>query len=97
MLKFPQLAGEIILLLARGLVFDVENLELICAILGFSVIGLQNSQTCFCGNRFGRYSRVSDEECSMPCTGLATQRCGGAFRNSVYQLADQTGRFSYCF
>ena len=79
------------------IVFKAEIFLILFGILGFSVIGLQNGQTCFCGNSFGRYSEVSDEECSMPCTGMTTERCGGAFRNSVYQLEDQTRRCFFCF
>ncbi len=37
---------------------------------------------CFCGNSFGKYG--TSTACTTPCTGLASQTCGGTNVNSVY-------------
>jgi len=58
-----------------------------CARRGFSLAGLQYSSQCFCGNSAGRYGQKPDGECNMPCSGDGSQKCGSAWRNSVWSAS----------
>ena len=40
---------------------------------------------CFCGDTIGKYGIKSDSECNGNCTGNMHEKCGGVWRNSVYQ------------
>ncbi|XP_046852463.1 kremen protein 1-like isoform X2 [Xenia sp. Carnegie-2017] len=76
---------------------DVLSCVLSCARSGFRYAGLQNGNLCFCGNRFGRYGRVSDKHCNMKCLPSVGEQipavtedvfdsCGGKWVNSVYSV-----------
>ena len=56
-----------------------------CRAKGFAYAGTQYSTWCFCGNSYGK-SGVANN-CDMPCGGNPGEKCGGAWANSVYQLA----------
>ena len=45
---------------------------------------IQYGTECRCGNRYGLYGRVSDEQCSYRCP--TKEVCGGDYRNSVYRV-----------
>jgi hypothetical protein len=54
---------------------------------GYRIIIIKNSTYCFCGNSYGLYG--ISEFCTMPCSGNASQTCGGDanagnYANSVY-------------
>jgi hypothetical protein len=50
---------------------------------GYAYAGLQWFGQCWAGNALG-YDRAPDSDCNTPCpTG---EMCGGAWRNSIYQL-----------
>ena len=52
----------------------------------YPVFGLEYGRECWCGERLGPLSRqVDDAECSFPCSGDATQRCGAGDRLDVYE------------
>jgi hypothetical protein len=54
---------------------------------GFKFFGLQGDShhvECFCGNDYGTYGKVSESECSSPCTGDPSIMCGAPDRNSIY-------------
>lgn len=53
-----------------------------CAAQGFAYAGVQYSESCLCGNSFGKFG-ISDH-CNMPCTGDSSQICGGINSNSVF-------------
>ena len=57
-----------------------------CAARGFQFAGMQYSESCLCGNSYGRFGAAGN--CNMACTGDRAQVCGGANANSVYS----TGR-----
>lgn len=57
-----------------------------CRTNGFRFAGLQFSNQCFCGNSYGRYGRVPDQQCRMGCAGNRRQKCGSSWRNSVYRV-----------
>jgi hypothetical protein len=74
---------------------DALSCVLNCAESGFIYAGLQNGNLCFCGNKYGRYGRVSDKHCNLKCLkpiGVQIQSttddvfnsCGGKWVNSVY-------------
>ena len=74
----------------NGYHFFSKNLEIdackrACNEKGFKYSGLQYSGNCFCGNRYGKYGRLSDNSCQSLCNGNKNEFCGGAWANSIYQ------------
>lgn len=63
-----------------------QNCVQICHARGFAYAGVQYSESCLCGNRYGQFGTA--DNCNMPCTGDASQMCGGMNSNMVYS----TGR-----
>lgn len=58
-----------------------------CAQKGYAVAGVEYFSQCFCGPSFSSLStKVSDGDCSAPCTGDKTQQCGGSSRLNVFTL-----------
>lgn len=55
-----------------------------CRRLGYRYAGLQDAQSCLCGDSYGRYGQASN--CNLPCTGDPRQICGGFSANSVYRI-----------
>jgi len=53
-----------------------------CYDRGFAFAGVQYGQSCLCGDSFGNFGTA--DRCNMPCTGDASQVCGGYNANSVY-------------
>ncbi len=53
-----------------------------CRQRGFAYAGMQNGQSCLCGNNYGKYGPASN--CDVKCTGDSGQNCGGFAANSVY-------------
>lgn len=47
-------------------------------------IFMQNGESCFCGNHFGKHGASSDSECNKPCNGDSKENCGANWRNSIY-------------
>lgn len=45
------------------------------------------SSECYCGNKYGNYSEVSESECSMACIGKSTETCGNSNRNHIMQIS----------
>ncbi len=41
---------------------------------------------CLCGNTYGKYGQVSNNQCNMACVGDKMTNCGAAWRNSVYEI-----------
>jgi hypothetical protein len=55
---------------------------------GYRYFGIEYSAECYCGSYFGPGSAVvSDNTCSMVCTGNSLELCGGGGALSVYQLS----------
>ncbi len=55
-----------------------------CRELGFKYAGVQYSESCLCGNSYGKYGLA--DNCNMKCTGDGNQICGGYSSNSVYAI-----------
>jgi hypothetical protein len=67
----------------------VEMCVGICSEQGYTVAALQFASQCFCGNSYGFYGQVSEDECNVPCMGDSSQMCGGGWRNNVYTIVKQ--------
>src|SRR3954463_12171526 len=61
--------------LERSRFNSVQRCIDICARRGFRYAGVQYSESCLCGNSYGRYGPANN--CTMPCTGYPEQICGG--------------------
>jgi cytoskeletal protein RodZ len=53
-----------------------------CRAKGFKFAGVQYSESCLCGNSYGKYGAA--DNCNMRCTGDSSQICGGYSSNGVY-------------
>ena len=56
-----------------------------CRARGYVYAGTQAGTWCFCGNHYGATGTASN--CDMSCGGNTGEKCGGAWANSVYQVA----------
>ncbi|KAF6804656.1 hypothetical protein CMUS01_14800 [Colletotrichum musicola] len=81
----------------------VESCARFCRDGGYPFLGLQNSDTCLCGDKvaFNSYEDA-DAEFNMPCKGLSSQVCGGTNASSLFSLGDIRGlvfdyRYLGCF
>ena len=45
---------------------------------------IQYGNECRCGQEYGKYGQVSDDECSYSC--ITSEKCGGDNRNSIYSV-----------
>lgn len=54
----------------------------ICQAQGFAYAGVEYGQSCLCGDSYDQFGPATN--CDMPCTGDASQMCGGYNANSVY-------------
>ncbi|KAL5006149.1 hypothetical protein ScPMuIL_017307 [Solemya velum] len=61
-----------------------DECRLKCYDSGYIYAGLQWSKTCWCSNTFGKHGPAPESECNIPCTGDASLKCGGYFRNAIY-------------
>lgn len=59
-----------------------ESCIAICRTKGFKYAGVQYSESCLCGNSYGKYGEA--ENCDYPCKGDSSKICGGYSTNSVY-------------
>jgi hypothetical protein len=62
-----------------------------CTSKGFSIAGTEYSRECYCGNSIADHRMPITGlvgSCNMPCTGDATQTCGGAGTISLYKKCD---------
>ncbi len=74
-------------LLTRTKTMTTESCVSECRQAGFKIAATQYGEQCFCGNNHGSYGRTSDTECTFPCAGDDSQKCGGGWRSSVYQVS----------
>lgn len=59
-----------------------------CYALGFALAGLQQGQLCMCGDTVGANSVVaSQDKCTLPCPGDASQVCGGTSASAVFKTS----------
>ncbi|XP_071496841.1 uncharacterized protein [Diadema antillarum] len=70
----------------------------ICVRQNARYFGLQDGSQCLCGGAFARFDALgtptSGGACEKPCTGNASQSCGGSFTLRVYEIQEST---SDCF
>ena len=65
-----------------------------CQLKNYSYSGVQNGNSCFCGNSFGMYGIVfNDKECNLSCPGYSGY-CGSSLplANSIYATAASFGK-----
>jgi len=60
---------------------------LMCRKVGATFAALQYGHKCFCGKSYGSHGREPPSTCFMKCHSDQSQRCGGVYRNSVYQIS----------
>jgi hypothetical protein len=53
---------------------------------GFKYAGLQYGGECWVGNKFGKYGKMPDSDCSMKCKRSKGRTCGNGWRNSIFSL-----------
>jgi hypothetical protein len=53
-----------------------------CKAAGYAYAGTQYSTQCFCGNSYG--GQGVSTQCTMSCSGDASEICGGPWSNTVY-------------
>ncbi len=71
-----------------------------CQRLNYHYAGIQYGSECRCGQQYGKYGQVSEDECNYSCK--TSEKCGGNNRNSVYDAVksidlSQTGKFCLSF
>ncbi len=66
----------------------VDSCIQLAAAAGYRYAGLQWHGYCFAGNALG-YVRVPDSECNTACSANPVDTCGGAWRNSVWNVANR--------
>ena len=58
-----------------------------CKSEGYRFAGVQYAQECWCGNfGFDRHGKANNKDCHKPCKGNKKQKCGGDWRQNVYDL-----------
>ncbi len=61
-----------------------------CAMSNNKIAGLQYGTECWCSagadGTWGKYGKLSDNECNTPCAGKKSIMCGGDLKNSVYRV-----------
>lgn len=59
-----------------------------CLAAGFGVFGLEYYTECYCGRALDPRSVAAPEsECSFPCGGNPSEKCGGDWRINVYEFS----------
>eukprot|EP01050_Picozoa_sp_SAG11_P021163 SAG11_NODE_3710_length_2267_cov_1.219096_1_plen_717_part_10 len=58
--------------------------------------GVQHGDQCFCGNTYGRYGAAVQTDCNSACASDSSQVCGGASRNSIYEVPGWTDDTDAC-
>ncbi|KAK0632014.1 hypothetical protein B0T14DRAFT_490452 [Immersiella caudata] len=70
---------------ADGEDMTIESCIAYCDTRGFAYAGVEYSVECFCGNTLApAASHVAASQCSMACSGDATQPCGGPSRLNLF-------------
>ena len=57
---------------------------------GYVYAGVQYAHQCFCGNRRPSISPAPQSDCSKPCSGDSSQKCGGTWRMNIYRNLRQS-------
>jgi len=68
---------------------DMTAAKCAASCANYAYFGTEWNRECFCGNSLTDGSApVLETECDHPCTGDATEMCGGSRRLSLYQNPD---------
>ena len=52
----------------------------------YNYIGLQFGGECRADTNIGKYEKLPDTECNMPCARNIWQKCGASFRQLIFDL-----------
>jgi len=74
---------------ASFIALDMTNdlCQTYCLKKGFKYAGSQFGSQCYCSNSYGKYGQLDDAKCNSNCPGKQTEKCGGAWANTIYYLA----------
>ena len=67
-----------------------EQCILACGKENFLYAAIQYGNECRCGQQYGKYGQVADDECDYLCS--TSEKCGGDYRNSVYKVVYSIGQ-----
>lgn len=61
-----------------------------CADLGYTISGTEYASQCFCGKQIVNGGKKADQQssCNTPCSGNASQMCGGGGRLTIYSQGE---------
>jgi hypothetical protein len=65
-----------------------------CASKGYPLAGVEGASQCYCGGSFAGGAApapAAKSDCNAPCTGDASQTCGGSSRMQIYSGPSWTG------
>uniref|UniRef100_A0A1I8II33 WSC domain-containing protein n=1 Tax=Macrostomum lignano TaxID=282301 RepID=A0A1I8II33_9PLAT len=57
----------------------------ICALGRFRYFALQATAFCSCDSTYGSHGSAAEADCYQDCAGNASEKCGGPYRNSIYE------------
>lgn len=70
----------------------IETCISFCSSKGFQYAGTEYYQECYCGSTLAAgTAKVAETDCSAPCTGNASESCGGGSRLSLYYSSQPVG------
>ncbi|XP_015764682.1 PREDICTED: xylosyltransferase oxt-like [Acropora digitifera] len=58
-----------------------------CQNAGHAYAGVQYGYLCRCGDTYGKYGKIPDEECNALCSGDKMQKCGGFWKSAIFTTA----------
>ncbi|CAN0368279.1 unnamed protein product, partial [Scytosiphon promiscuus] len=59
---------------------------------GYEYFGTQHGEECWCGTSsddYDQHGEADDSECSMSCSGDASETCGAGWRMSLYSMSGE--------
>ncbi|KAK5728811.1 hypothetical protein LTR15_001951 [Elasticomyces elasticus] len=69
----------------QGSANTIESCTAACDSGNNTIAGLESGNQCYCGSRLGYMAQpVIDSSCASPCTGNASEICGGGNRLSLF-------------
>merc|ERR1711951_121763 len=68
-----------------------------CAVGDYRYFGLQDHSQCFCGNEMNSFTEKPESECNYECPGNTYEKCGSAWRNSLYQRKTNATSYVGCY
>ncbi|KAL8933990.1 MAG: hypothetical protein Q9211_005469, partial [Gyalolechia sp. 1 TL-2023] len=75
---------------------DISSCQSYCTQNNYGLSGLQNGDSCYCGNGLQSFSAIqkesgaaSDSKCNVPCAGNSTEICGAQSYLSVWNATER--------